>query len=71
MKRFNPDENKEIFKNVTVAIPNVSEKVAEEIDKLVHANDKIKAIGLYREHTGKGFADAKNAIEDYMKNIGM
>lgn len=69
MKRFDPEANNTNFEKVNATIPNVSEKVLEEIDTLVRAGEKVKAIALYREHTGQGLADAKNAIDSYCLSI--
>lgn len=50
---------------------NVSSKDAMTIDRLVRQGEKIKAIGKYREVTGLGLAEAKEAIEKYAAEIGV
>lgn len=50
---------------------NVSSKDAMTIDRLVRQGEKIKAIGKYREVTGLGLAEAKEAIEKYAQEIGV
>ena len=56
---------------VTNGLAGASAKDAFEIDKLVRCAEKIKAIGVYRESTGVGFADAVKAIEKYMQDNGI
>jgi hypothetical protein len=56
-------------KTGAMRILNVSRQDAMIIDRLVRGGDKIKAIGKYREATGFGLAEAKNAIETYMSSI--
>lgn len=71
MKRFDPEAYNTNFESINATIPNVSEKALEEIEKLVRAGEKIKAIALYREHTGQGLAEAKAAIEKFAVEKGI
>ena len=36
----------------------------------IRAGNKLIAIKLYREHTGVGLAEAKNAVEDIARTLG-
>ena len=44
-------------------LPSQSNDLEEEIVSLVREGQKIAAIKLYREQTGTGLAEAKNAVE--------
>lgn len=44
--------------------------VAAEIDRLVAANQKITAIKIYRDHTGLGLKESKDAIEAWRPQAG-
>jgi len=61
----------------TTAIPVVrtapralSPEAAAEIDRLVAAEQKIQAIKVYREHTGVGLKEAKDAVEAWQPGSG-
>jgi ribosomal protein L7/L12 len=40
-----------------------------EIGALIRAGNKIEAIKRYREQTGVGLAEAKNAVEEMERNM--
>src|SRR5262245_26865056 len=45
------------------ARPDVSAELAGELRSLLHADRKIEAIRLFRERTGAGLKEAKDAVE--------
>lgn len=59
-------------KNSNGILGELSQNYINEIERIAFSGDrswKIKAIGLYREATGLGLAEEKNAIENYYKSI--
>jgi ribosomal protein L7/L12 len=53
------------------ALPVVSSGNSNDILVLLRAGQKIAAIKLYRETTGVGLAEAKNAVEALAREHGM
>ena len=47
------------------AIPSGSGGIDAEVASLINTGKKIQAIKLYRERTGTGLAEAKDAVEAY------
>lgn len=41
----------------------------EEVIDALHAGNLIQAIKLWREHTGVGLAEAKQAVEDLQRGL--
>lgn len=44
----------------------VAERLSAEVRTLADGGDKIKAIKAYRDQTGAGLKDAKEAVEAYL-----
>jgi ribosomal protein L7/L12 len=42
----------------------------DDVSKLIAAGDRIGAIALYRKQTGKGLAEAKQAVEELAARLG-
>ena len=49
-------------------MPGLSPDQVQEIHKLLHDKQLIQAIRLYREATGVGLAEAKEAVEEMARN---
>lgn len=47
------------------------EDTRAEIERLLKAGEKLSAIRLYREATGSGLKDAKDAVEAIAEEIGL
>lgn len=71
MKRFDSEAYNANCENIDATITDVSVKTLEKIDESVRAGEKMKAIALYREHTGQGLAEAKAAIEKLAAEKGI
>ncbi len=53
------------------ALNGIGAKAIYEIDNMLRKGEKIKAIGIYREASGAGLAEALEAIEKHMKQNGI
>ncbi len=53
------------------ALKGIDPKAIYEIDNMLRSGEKIKAIGIYREASGVGLAEALEAIEKHMKQNGI
>jgi len=47
------------------AVPAAAGGIDADVAQLINSGRKINAIKLYRDRTGAGLADAKDAIEEY------
>jgi hypothetical protein len=52
--------------NIAEPEPAAAAGLSEEVKRLADAGDKIGAIKLYREQTGLGLKDAKDAVDAYL-----
>lgn len=52
-----------ILVHLGVEFPDMSPELRQEIQQLVNQGKKIEAIKLYREQTGAGLKEAKDAVE--------
>ena len=56
--------NSYITDNIEYADPNSDPALAPQVQDALRRGNKIEAIKIYRELTGVGLAEAKQAVED-------
>ncbi|MFI8569392.1 hypothetical protein ACIGGF_22810 [Rhodococcus sp. NPDC078407] len=61
LARRKPEASRATSRNVTLV--GLDDGARAEIHQLLSANKKVQAIKVFRERTGAGLLDAKNAIE--------
>ncbi|MBQ5764772.1 MAG: ribosomal protein L7/L12 [Clostridia bacterium] len=65
------EEDKQYLENEYSNIDGVDAQTAKRIETLLGGGQKLEAIKIYREATGAGLAEAKEAVEEYAKENGI
>jgi ribosomal protein L7/L12 len=57
--------------NISYADPNSDPVLSPQIQEALRRGNKIEAIRIYRELTGVGLAEAKQAVENLGSRLGL
>ena len=57
--------------NISYVDPNSDPLISPQIQEALRRGNKIEAIKIYREQTGVGLAEAKQAVDNLASRLGL